>query len=92
MAWSPSLVTTPFIVCGYDTVTAKNDKFSDDGNSGSVVAGRDGRIIAHWQITGGGGPTDETDKMYVTVTPFYALQGTIKKNYPNCYLLPATVV
>lgn len=41
---------------------------------------------------GGGGPTDETDKMYVTVIPFYALQGTIKKNYPNCYLLPATVV
>ncbi|KAI0369419.1 hypothetical protein BV20DRAFT_1020825 [Pilatotrama ljubarskyi] len=80
--------TLEFIVCGYDTVTAKNDKFSDDGDSGSVVAGRDGRIIA--QITGGGGPTDETDKTYVT--PFYALQGAIKKEYPNCYLVPDTVV
>ncbi|ODN88039.1 hypothetical protein L198_06778 [Cryptococcus wingfieldii CBS 7118] len=80
--------TLEFIVCGYDTVRGKNDKFSDDGKSGSIVAGRDGRIIA--QITGGGGPTDEADKTYVT--PFYALQGAIKKKYPNCYLVPATVV
>ncbi|KAG8910824.1 hypothetical protein FRC02_006996 [Tulasnella sp. 418] len=76
-----------FIVCGYDTLTGKNDKFSDGGDSSCIVAGRDGRIIA--QITGGGGPTDETDKTYVT--PFYALQKAIKKMYPNSYLIPAVV-
>jgi len=76
-----------YIICGYDTVTGKNDKFSDGGDSGSIVAGRDGRIIA--QITGGGGPTDETDQTYAT--PFYGLQKAIKKKYPKCYLVPASV-
>ncbi|KAG8820430.1 hypothetical protein FRC17_010154 [Serendipita sp. 399] len=74
-----------YIICGYDTVTAKNDKFSDPGDSGSFAVGRDGRLIG--QITGGGGSTDGTDKTYTT--PFYALQKPIKKKYPDCYLVPA---
>jgi len=78
-------VALEFIICGYDTATGKNDKFSDGGDSSSIAAGRDGRIIG--QITGGGGPTDETDMTYVT--PFYALQKAIKKTYADCYLVPA---
>ncbi|KAG8694292.1 hypothetical protein FRC09_009945 [Ceratobasidium sp. 395] len=78
-------VALEFIVCGYDTERGKNYKFSHRGDSSAIVAGRDGRIIA--QITGGGGPTDETDLTYTT--PFYALQKAIKKKYPECYLVPA---
>lgn len=73
------------IVCGYDTKTAENDKFSDEGDSGSIVVGRDGRIIG--LLSGGGGPTNRTDKAYIT--PFYALQKEIKKKYPNAFPLPA---
>ncbi|KAF9068769.1 hypothetical protein BDP27DRAFT_1392603 [Rhodocollybia butyracea] len=39
-------IALEYIVCGYDTVTAKNDKFSNVGDSSSFVAGRDGRVIA----------------------------------------------
>ncbi|KAL0952104.1 hypothetical protein HGRIS_008736 [Hohenbuehelia grisea] len=53
-----------YIVCGYDTVTAKNDRFSDKGDSGAWAFTRDGRAIG--QITGGGGPSDKTDKTYIT--------------------------
>lgn len=72
-----------FIVCGYDTVTDKEARFSDAGDSGSLVAGRDGRIIG--QLTGGAGTTDQTDKMYVT--PFYAPEKAIEKEFPDCHLL-----
>lgn len=73
-----------FIICGYDTATAKNDQFSDHGDSGAFAVGRDGRLFG--QITGGGGSTDRTDKTYTT--PYYALQKAIKKKYPESYLLP----
>ncbi|KAI0374412.1 hypothetical protein BV20DRAFT_1049218 [Pilatotrama ljubarskyi] len=67
-ASGPSLAATPSTAavprqpsssssCGYDTATVENDKFSDDGDSGSVVARRGGRVVA--QITRGGGPPDE---------------------------------
>ena len=72
-----------FVVCGYDTATGRNDKFSDDGDSGSMVVGRDGRLIG--QLTGGGGPTDTTDKTYIT--PYYALKDAISKKFPGCHLL-----
>lgn len=71
-----------YIVLGYDAAKSKNDKFSDLGDSGSFVAGRDGRLIG--QITGGAGPTDSTDMTYVT--PYYALKKEVEKKYPNCYL------
>jgi len=73
------------IVCGYDTKTGENDQFSDDGDSGSIVVGRDGRIIG--QLTGGAGPTTKTDKTYIT--PFYALKKEIEKVYPKAFVLPA---
>lgn len=73
------------IVCGYDTKTGENEKFSDGGDSGSMVVGRDGRIIG--PLTGGGGPTAKTDKTYIT--PFYALKKEIEKKYPKAFVLPA---
>lgn len=72
-----------FIVCGYDTKTGDNAKFSDDGDSGSIVAGRDGRLIG--LITAGGGPTDRTDKTYIT--PYYALRLAVSEMFPGCHLL-----
>lgn len=39
-------------------------KFSDAGDSGSIVLARDGRIVGI--LTGGAGPSDETDITYVT--------------------------
>ncbi|EAU93576.1 hypothetical protein CC1G_02806 [Coprinopsis cinerea okayama7 len=74
-----------FIVCAYDTKTAKNDRFSDGGDSGAIVAGRDGRIIG--QVVGGAGFTEGTDKTYIT--PYYALKKAIERKYPNADLLPA---
>lgn len=73
------------IVCGYDTKMGENDEFSHQGDSGSMVVGRDGRIIG--LLTGGGGPTSKTVKTYIT--PFYALKGEIEKKYPKSLVLPA---
>lgn len=73
------------IVCGYDTKMGENDEFSHQGDSGSMVVGRDGRIIG--LLTGGGGPTSKTVKTYIT--PFYALKGEIGKKYPEFSILPA---
>ena len=72
-----------FIVCGYDTTTGRNDRFSDSGDSGSMVVGRDGRLIG--MLTGGGGPTDVTDKTYIT--PYYLLKEAIGNRFPGCHLL-----
>jgi len=72
-----------FIVCGYDTKTGDNAKFSDGGDSGSFVVGRDGRLIG--QVTGGGGPTDKTDKSYIT--PYYVLKEAVNKKFPGCHPL-----
>lgn len=73
-----------YIVLGYDTKTAKNDKFCDPGDSGSIVADRTGRVIG--LLTGGGGTTDSTDKTYLT--PFYALLPEIQSKIEGCYILP----
>ncbi|EEB94207.1 hypothetical protein MPER_07019 [Moniliophthora perniciosa FA553] len=45
-------VSEEYVVLGYDTSTLKNNKFSDPGDSGATVIGRDGRIIGI--LTGGG--------------------------------------
>jgi hypothetical protein len=76
-----------FIVCGYDMTTGDNAKFSDDGDSGSFVVGRDGRLIG--QLTGGGGPTDKTDKSYIT--PYYALKKALDTKFPGCHLFDVDV-
>jgi len=77
-------VSEEYVVLGYDTSTLKNNKFSDPGDSGAVVIGRDGRIIGI--LTGGGGPTDETDMTYIT--PYFWLEQRIKERFPGCFLYP----
>ena len=74
-------VSEEYIVLGYDTSTLKNNKFSDPGDS---VISRDGRIIGI--LTGGGGPTDETDMTYITL--YFWLEQCIKEKFPGCFLYP----
>ncbi|KAF8884567.1 hypothetical protein CPB84DRAFT_1816946 [Gymnopilus junonius] len=68
------------------TVLAYDDrahgKFSDPGDSGSIVLTREGRIVG--LIIGGAGPSDETDIMYVT--PYWWIEKEIKAKYPGCFL------
>jgi hypothetical protein len=56
--------------------------FSDDGDSGSIVLTRKGEILGI--LTGGAGPTPETDVTWLT--PFWWLQEQIKKQYPSAFL------
>jgi hypothetical protein len=57
-------------------------KFSDLGDSGSIVLARDGRIVGI--LTGGAGPTNETDITYLT--PYWWIEQQIKSKYPGCFL------
>jgi len=57
-------------------------KFSDPGDSGSIVLSRDGRIVG--MLTGGAGPTGETDIAYLT--PYWWIEKEIKAKYPGCFL------
>jgi len=66
-------------VLAYDKT---HGKFSDAGDSGSIVLARDGRIVG--MLTGGAGPTDETDITYLT--PYWWLEKKIKAKFPNCFL------
>ena len=80
--------TVETIILSYDTKTGKNDRFSDGGDSGSMVADRLGRLIG--LITGGGGPTKATDKTYIT--PYYRLKKQIEARFDKAHLLPANFV
>ncbi len=73
-----------YTVLGYDTSSLKNTKFSDPGDSGAIIVGRDGRIIGI--LTGGAGLTDETDKTYIT--PYFWLEKQIQERFPGCFLYP----
>ena len=57
-------------------------KFSDNGDSGSIVLARDGRILVI--LTGGAGPTNETDITYLT--PYWWIERQIKAKYPDSFL------
>ena len=59
-------------------------KFSDSGDSGSIVVTREGEILG--MVTGGVGPTDDTDVTWLT--PYWWLQDQIEKQYPDAYLYP----
>jgi len=59
-------------------------KFSEAGDSGSIVITREGEILG--MLTGGAGPTKETDVTWLT--PFWWLQDQIKKKYPDAFLYP----
>ncbi|KAG8690310.1 hypothetical protein FRC09_012041 [Ceratobasidium sp. 395] len=75
-----------FIVCGYEKKTGKDTQFSDDGDSGSFVVGRDGRLIG--LLTGGSGPLERADKSYIT--PYWALHAAMDEAFPGCHPIPAT--
>ena len=60
----------------------KHGKFSDPGDSGSIVLDRDGRIVG--LLTGGAGPTDGTDITYLT--PYWWVEKQVKAKYPGCFL------
>ncbi|KIY62483.1 hypothetical protein CYLTODRAFT_175680 [Cylindrobasidium torrendii FP15055 ss-10] len=72
------------IVLGYDTKRGKNMRFSEAGDSGAMVVDRLGRLIG--QLTGGGGPTDATDKSYIT--PYFKLKLQIEAVFKEFHLLP----
>lgn len=57
-------------------------RFSDRGDSGSIVVTRDGKILG--MLNGGTGPTAETDVTWLT--PFHYLDRQIKKKYPDAFL------
>lgn len=70
------------VVCGYDVVKRENVRFSEMGDSGAVVVGRDGRLIG--LLTGGAG-LNGTDRSYIV--PFYALKPDLDAKFPGCHLL-----
>ncbi|KAH9039472.1 hypothetical protein EDB83DRAFT_2411948 [Lactarius deliciosus] len=57
-------------------------KFSEAGDSGSVVLARDGRIVGI--LTGGAGPMDETKTAYLT--PYWWIEQQIKAKFPDSFL------
>jgi len=69
-------------VLGYNVQSLKYHKFSNTGDSGAVVVGRDGRIIGI--STSSAGPTDKTDMTYIT--PYHWLVKLLKEKYPDCFL------
>ena len=60
----------------------KHCPFSAPGDSGAIILDRAGRIVA--LLTGGSGTDDGTDVTYGT--PYWWLEGQIKKAFPDCYL------
>ncbi|KIY64744.1 hypothetical protein CYLTODRAFT_401450 [Cylindrobasidium torrendii FP15055 ss-10] len=57
-------------------------KFSEAGDSGSVVLDRDGRIVGI--LTGGSGAADETDTAYLT--PYWWVEKQVKDKFPGAFL------
>ena len=71
------------LVLGYDTTeTAKNDRFSDEGDSGAMVVDRRGRLVG--PVTGGGG----TDRSKSYITPYHRLKRQIEGQFGEAHLLP----
>jgi len=60
----------------------KPGKFSDAGDSGSIVLDRHGRLVG--LLTDGEGPTDETDTTYLT--PYWWIEKKFKEKFPDCFL------
>ncbi|KAN0093383.1 hypothetical protein V8E55_004167 [Tylopilus felleus] len=59
-------------------------RFSEPGDSGSIVLDRTGRIVG--VLTGGGGPTDSTDISYLT--PYFEIHAQLTAKYPGIHLYP----
>ena len=66
-------------VLSYDK---EHGKFSEAGDSGSVVLDRAGRIVGI--LTGRSGPIDETDTTYLT--PYWWIEKHVKDKFPGCFL------
>lgn len=56
--------------------------FSGGGDSGSIIAERNGRIVG--LLTGGGGATNATDVTFAT--PYYELEKRIEEALPGIHL------
>lgn len=54
-------------------------RFSDGGDSGSIVVDRHGRAVG--MLTGGEGPTEETDTTYLT--PYWWIEQQMKAKFPG---------
>ena len=65
-----------------DTKTARNDRFSDEGDSGAMVVDRRGRLVG--PVTGGGG----TDRSKSYITPYHRLKRQIEGQFGEAHLLP----
>lgn len=61
----------------------RDGPFSARGDSGSVIADPNGRVVGI--LTGGAGITDSTDVTYAT--PFCWVEKHIKRAFPNSYFL-----
>jgi hypothetical protein len=59
-------------------------RFSEPGDSGSIVLDRTGKIVG--VLTGGGGPMDSTDISYLT--PYFDIHAQLTAKYPGIQLYP----
>jgi hypothetical protein len=73
--WSRELTTLPH--------EDERGAFSEEGDSGAVIADHGGRIVA--VLTAGGGSTNSTDVTFAT--PFCKLEKRIKDAFPGARLL-----
>ena len=64
----------------------KDGAFSAPGDSGSIIANANSRIVGI--ITGGTGQRESTDVTYAS--PYYWVENRIKAAFPNSYLYPIT--
>lgn len=76
--WSRELTIVP-----YD---GESGAFSAEGDSGSIIADRGGRIVA--LLTGGGGLNNSTDITFAT--PYCQLEERIEEAMPGVRLLDYT--
>ncbi|KAI1788488.1 hypothetical protein LXA43DRAFT_974817 [Ganoderma leucocontextum] len=74
--------STEIAVLGY---SKDHTRFSDSGDSGSIVLDRTGRIVGVL-TTGGGGLTDSTDISYIT--PYFDIHAQLTAKYPGIHLYP----
>src|SRR5258708_22207192 len=75
--------STSMVVAAYP-YSHKDHAFSAPGDSGSIVADGEGRIVGI--LTGGAGLTDDTDVTYLT--PYYWVEERVKAVFPNAHLYP----
>lgn len=66
----------------------KDGAFSAPGDSGSVIADANGRIVGI--LTGGAGQADSTDLDVTYAAPYYWVHERIKEAFPNADLYPTT--